>query len=111
MATNFTKERFDQIKDVEMKILMEAPFIDIKPYSHNLVGLYLRDLKNLCEGTTYLDNILTSTPLPIMGWKHLLSDSEILTDEMEERMKGQLKIWKEVAFSAMYEPESDSDSE
>ena len=111
MATNFTKEHFGKIQKLDMMIRMEAPFIDIKPYSHNIVGLYLKKMKELCEGTTYLDNILTATPLPIMGWKHLLSDSEILTDEMKERMKEQLKGWKEVACQAMCASESESESE
>lgn len=107
-STTFSSDHFAKIQDLDIKIRMEAPFIDFKPYSHNLVGLYLRDMIKLCEGTTYLDNVLLSTPLPIMGWKHLLSDEKLLTDEVEKQMKRQLKIWRDIAHTAIFD---DSDSE
>lgn len=108
---NDTQERIDALK---FKILTEAIFIDIRPYSHNIVGHRLKELKDLCKGTNYLDTYLLSTPLPIMGWKHLLSDINYLTPPVLEKMKKQERGWRQMGVDAMQpysESEYDSDFE
>lgn len=59
--------------EIILKIESEADYIDIKPYSHNLVSIYLLTLKEKYGFTPkQVSNIVKLYNLDKKGWKHLL---------------------------------------
>ena len=65
-------------QELETKILKEACFVDIKPYSHNLVSLYLGQLDDLTS-TEYVEDFILEYNLHRRGWS--------VSDEAMERFK------------------------
>jgi len=57
------------------KIKEEIPFVDIKPYSHNLIGL---ELELLAEtfGQAEANKVIRETPLKDLGWGWVLGEEE-----------------------------------
>jgi len=57
------------------KIKEEIPFVDIKPYSHNLIGL---ELELLAEtfGQAEANKVIRETPLKDLGWGWVLRVEE-----------------------------------
>ncbi len=56
------------IEDYTRRIGYESCWVDVKPYSHNLVGIYLR----MCAdkyGQEEANNIIKRTGLEKLGWK------------------------------------------
>jgi len=52
-----------------MKLIeQEIPFVDIKPYSHNIIGLYLNLLSNRV-GKEQVFQYIKNSPLIGLGWK------------------------------------------
>ena len=49
------------------KIKKEIPFIDVKPYSHNIINLLLSKLAEE-YGEEEADKLIKSTKLKDMGW-------------------------------------------
>jgi hypothetical protein len=55
------------------KICEEAEFVGIKPYSHNLVGLYLEELeKNHHYTKQQISDLVVDCGLDSKGWDHLV---------------------------------------
>ena len=56
----------------------EAPYIDKKPYSHNLVGLALRELNRKCGyDDKKIRKIVKDNGLDKVGWAYLLKNKPI----------------------------------
>jgi hypothetical protein len=55
-------------KDI-MYILENIPWVDIKPYSHNIISCSLRHLSKIGHNEIALD-IIERTPLMDLGWGH-----------------------------------------
>ena len=53
------------------KIKEEIPWVDIKPYSHNIIGLELRILGEN-YGQEEVISLIKSTRLKDLGWGYLL---------------------------------------
>ena len=49
------------------KIKEEIPFVDIKPYSHNIIGLQLQLLAEKF-GQAEANKVIRETPLKDLGW-------------------------------------------
>ena len=59
----------DTVQDVIDKIHEEAVWVDIKPYSHNLISIYLRILKekfSLCDDE--IADVMEEAGLDEKGW-------------------------------------------
>ena len=63
-----------QLKDLESKIKKERKWVDIKPYSHNIISLYLHAIDELeIEGVSGND-IIRKYNLTELGWE--ITDDE-----------------------------------
>ena len=51
-----------------MNILENIPWVDIKPYSHNIITCSLQHLSKLGYNDTLCIDIIRETPLMNMGW-------------------------------------------
>ena len=63
MTTTAEEKRLKIIDDIEKEI----PWVDIKPYSHNIIGAKLGQLAQLC-GQEEVDKLIANTPLCELGW-------------------------------------------
>lgn len=61
----------EKVDKIIMGILKEIPYVDIKPYSHNIISCDLRHLKKLGHNEIALD-IIERTPLMDLGWGHIV---------------------------------------
>ena len=57
----------DKIRTIKTKIEKEIPYIDIKPFSHNIIGLELRMLGELTNDN-YVYDYIRQVRLNEMGW-------------------------------------------
>lgn len=57
--------------DIIIKILNEIPFINKKPYSHNIISLNLMILER-DYGEEEVINLIKTTKLKNLGWGHIL---------------------------------------
>lgn len=76
MDTNKTKkDEIIETKKVEIieKIMKEIPFVDIKPYSHNLIGLYLNQLAEV-SSQEIVKELVENTKLKDLGWDWILKE-------------------------------------
>lgn len=55
------------------KIKQEIPFVDIKPFSHNIISLELRLLEKK-YGEEEVKNLIKSTKLKDLGWGHFIEE-------------------------------------
>jgi len=95
------------------KIKQEIPFIDVKPFSHNIISLELRLLEEKF-GEEEVYNLINSTDLKYKGWGHIVLETDILNGKYDidpETKEDTKKLIKEVAFDAMNDSDSDSDGE
>ena len=58
-------------KEIINKIKEEIPYVDIKPYSHNIISLELRILGEN-YGQEEVISLIKSTRLKELGWGYLL---------------------------------------
>lgn len=59
----------ETLKNLRNQIKMEVPYIDIKPYSHNIISLTLSTIaKNY--GYDEANKAITDFGLESRGWKH-----------------------------------------
>ena len=58
-------------KEIINKIKEEIPYVDIKPYSHNIINLCLRQLAEE-YGKEEAFSLIKSTRLKDLGWGYLL---------------------------------------
>ena len=93
------------------KIKQEIPFIDVKPFSHNIISLELRLLEEK-YGEKEVYNLINSTDLKYKGWGHIVLESDIMNGKynIEPGTKQENKnLIKAVADDAMNDSESDSE--
>ena len=57
----------DKIQDLEAKIYNETHYIGIKTHAHNLIGCYLRQLRELTN-RDYVEEIIVENSLHKLGW-------------------------------------------
>ena len=53
--------------EIKCKILEERKYVDIKPYSHNLISLYLKQYAEL-EGHDKTNQLIIDLKLDELGW-------------------------------------------
>ena len=70
--------KLKELKELQKDIINELVMVDIRPYSHNLVGLYLQQLDKE-YGNEEIIKILKLKPKlwAKKGWKYLLKENEI----------------------------------
>ena len=56
-----------KLKELEAKVCDEAFYIDVRPYSHNLVAIYLKQIKELTD-TEYVEEVIVNNQLHKRGW-------------------------------------------
>lgn len=55
-------------EDYINKIRAEIPYVDIKPYSHNIISICLRALSNLGWSHEQIGEFIKEEGLDAMGW-------------------------------------------
>jgi len=58
-------------EEIIKNIKKEIPYVDIKPYSHNIIGLELEILAR-DYGEEEVHNIVKNTKLKDLGWGYIL---------------------------------------
>jgi hypothetical protein len=58
------EKTLDELKE---RILEEAEYVDIRPYSHNIISLYLREIDKRF-GKKITNEIIEECELEILGW-------------------------------------------
>ncbi len=77
------------------KIKQEIPFIDVKPFSHNIISLELRLLEEKF-GEEEVYNLINSTDLKYKGWGHIVLETDILNGKYDIGNKAK-KMWSKLA--------------
>jgi nitric oxide reductase activation protein len=108
IMTDWSQDR--SVDEIKLKILNESRFIDIKPYSHNIVGL---ELNMLAQKTSndYVNNYIYELNLHKLGW-HL--PEQFYKDKgIEEPTEGEKRHYKRLhrRQGAGYMMESSSEEE
>ena len=72
------------------KIKEEIPFVDVRPYSHNIIGLQLTMLEDLA-GKEAVFELVRTTELRNLGWAYVLAGmtSEVEVGEIEGEVEGE----------------------
>jgi len=58
-------------EEIINKIKKEIPYVDVKPYSHNIIGLQLNVLADK-YGQEEVEKIVRETNLKNIGWGYIL---------------------------------------
>jgi hypothetical protein len=61
------EDKLQRINEIKAQILKEIPFVDIKPFSHNIISLELR-LMSEEFGVQHANKIIVDYGLDKMGW-------------------------------------------
>tara|TARA_R100000654_G_scaffold2545_4_gene9399 strand:- start:3550 stop:3744 length:195 start_codon:yes stop_codon:yes gene_type:complete len=61
------------IEEIIMKIKEEIPYVDIKPFSHNIINIELRILGDN-YGEEEVKKLIKSTKLKDLGWGYIIED-------------------------------------
>ncbi len=80
MTTTATEEKRLKIID---DIKKEIPWVDVKPFSHNIIGIKLKMLDDLC-GIEEVDKLIANTPLCELGWS--VSTKKVEPEEIENNI-------------------------
>ena len=64
-------------KEIIATIKKEIPFVDIKPYSHNIISLQLTMLEEVA-GEEAVVELIKSTKLKDLGWGHTINETTIV---------------------------------
>ena len=56
-----------KLKDLEAKVCDEAFYIDVRPYSHNIVAIKLKQIKELTDNK-YVEEVIVNNQLHKRGW-------------------------------------------
>ena len=59
------------LEQLQYEIINEIPYVNIKPYSHNIIGIKLKIMGDTF-GKQEVYDIVNNTELKNIGWKHLL---------------------------------------
>lgn len=70
-------------EDIISIIEKEIPYVDIKQYSHNIIGLALRNLNDLC-GREAVVELVKTTELKNLGWGYILEEEIDKKKEIEK---------------------------
>ena len=65
----------ENVVKIIKKIKDEIPFVNVKPYSHNLIGLHMTMLEKIAGKQAVLELVKT-TELKNLGWGYLLGEDE-----------------------------------
>jgi hypothetical protein len=63
-------------EEIINKIKKEIPYVDVKPYSHNIIGLELNVLAEK-YGQEEVEKIVRETNLKNIGWGYILEKNKI----------------------------------
>ena len=63
----------DKLKWLRERIEREAPFVGIKPYSHNIIGLILNEIAGEF-GATEANRSIRDFGLEELGWREVRED-------------------------------------
>ena len=115
MKTDWTNP---DVKNTVRKILEESLFIDVKPYSHNIIGIMLRQLEAMTSKEYTYDTIIKFN-LHKRGWRvseEYIKEKGIEMPDEEECKRYERKMIRDahyiLARNAVVETsESDSDSD
>lgn len=66
-STKLTEEEQNKIKELCEKIEDEIPFVDVKPYSHNIIGFCLLRISEIA-GKKYANRLIDEFNLKSLGW-------------------------------------------
>lgn len=80
-------------QDIINKIKAEIPFVDVKPYSHNIINLEL-DILGERYGQEEVVELVKHTDLKILGWGYIITiyEQKLAIEEMVEIQKWE--SWK-----------------
>tara|TARA_R110000803_G_scaffold146566_1_gene212303 strand:- start:194 stop:415 length:222 start_codon:yes stop_codon:yes gene_type:complete len=67
-------------QEIIKKIKEEIPYIDIKPYSHNIIGLELSILEQVA-GKEAVIELVKTTRLKNLGWHYILEQAGIKPED------------------------------
>ena len=67
------------------KIKQEIPFVDVKPFSHNIISLELRMLEEV-YGVEAVVELIETTELKDLGWGYIIQE-EINENTIVENIK------------------------
>ncbi len=59
------------LEQLQYEIINEIPYVNIKPYSHNIIGLKLKIMGDTF-GKQEVYDIVNNTELKSIGWGHML---------------------------------------
>ena len=76
-------EKIDEKEDIIKKIKSEIPFVDIKPFSHNIISLKLELLAEK-YGQEEVNKLILSTKLKDLGWAPLVLIQGGVVDIIED---------------------------
>jgi hypothetical protein len=63
--------------EIENTIKNEIPFVDVKPFSHNIINLELRLLGEVA-GEAAVKKIIRETKLKHIGWGYILEQEKTI---------------------------------
>lgn len=69
--TPFQIERVDELRDT---IWRESFFVDIKPYSHNMISVCLREVAEIVDNG-YANQLIDDFGLEKLGWSKVVESS------------------------------------
>ena len=64
-------------EEIIATIKKEIPFVDIKPYSHNIISLQLTMLEEVA-GEEAVVELVKSTKLKDLGWGYMINETTIV---------------------------------
>ncbi len=63
-------------REIEALLEKEVPFVDLKPYSHNIVGITL-GIAAKRFGNEYANSLIDKFKLESLGWNKTLKQQEL----------------------------------
>ena len=68
----------EKVDNIIKSIMENIPYIDIKPYSHNIISCNLEHLSKLGYNDTLCIDIIRLTPLIDLGWGSIVKNHDEL---------------------------------
>jgi len=68
MGKKRTKKEEERLSDLQDKILEQREYVDVKPYSHNIIGINLRIIAKEF-GYKEANKTIEELELDALGWK------------------------------------------
>jgi len=70
------------LRELRSKIEAEVEYVDVKPYSHNLISIYLRQISKEF-GDEVVNRIIDDFELESLGWTKVESDEYNIKEKKE----------------------------